>query len=74
MGLAFSAAQALVDCVVQDRPGDYDGQWRSLTRRYRMLTAGLVAAGSYPPVRSRIVPAATVLPRVFAAAVNQLAY
>jgi flavin-dependent dehydrogenase len=74
MGLAFSAAQALVNCVVQERPGDYDRQWRRLTRRYRLLTAGLVAAGSHAAVRSRIVPAAAVLPRVFAAAVNQLAY
>jgi flavin-dependent dehydrogenase len=74
MGLAFSAAKALVSCVVEDRPGDYDRQWRGLTRRYRMLTAGLVAAGSHAPVRSCIVPAATALPRVFAAAVNQLAY
>ncbi|UNB51425.1 NAD(P)/FAD-dependent oxidoreductase [Mycolicibacterium sp. YH-1] len=74
MGLAFSAAQALVNCVVQERPETYDRQWRRLTRRYRLLTAGLVAAGSHAPVRSRIVPAATALPRVFAAAVNQLAY
>jgi flavin-dependent dehydrogenase len=74
MGLAFSAASALVNCVVQDRPGDYDRQWRRLTRQYRLLTAGLVAAGSYAPVRSRIVPAAAALPRVFASAVNQLAY
>ena len=74
MGLAFSAAQALVNCVVQERPETYDQQWRRLTRRYRLLTAGLVAAGSHAPVRSRIVPAATALPRVFAAAVNQLAY
>jgi flavin-dependent dehydrogenase len=74
MGLAFSAAQALVNCVVRERPGAYEHQWRRLTRRYRMLTAGLVTAGSYPPVRSRIVPAAAVFPRVFAGAVNQLAY
>lgn len=74
MGLAFSAAQALVNCVVQERPEAYERQWRQLTRRYRLLTAGLVAAGSHAAVRSRIVPAATALPRVFAAAVNQLAY
>jgi hypothetical protein len=45
-----------------------------VTRRYRLLTAGLVRAGGVPPVRARIVPAATALPRVFAMAVNQLAY
>ncbi len=74
MGLAFAAAEALVDCVSADRPGDYDLRWRRLTRRYRVLTAALVWAAARPPVRDRIVPAATALPRVFARAVNQLAY
>jgi flavin-dependent dehydrogenase len=74
MGLAFGAAKQLVDCVVADQPTDYDRQWRRVTRRYRLLTAGLVRAGVLGPVRARIVPAATALPRVFAVAVNQLAY
>ena len=74
MGLAFGAARQLVNCVVADRPADYDRQWRRVTRRYRLLTAGLVRAGGVPTVRARIVPAATALPRVFAMAVNQLAY
>lgn len=74
MGLAFRAAEALVDCVVRERPQDYDRRWRQLTRRYRLLTEALVRAGARPAVRSRIVPAAAALPRVFAATVNQLAY
>ncbi len=74
MGLAFSAAKLLVNCVVVDRPGDYDGQWRRETRRYRLLTAALVKAGVHARIRARIVPAATALPAVFAVAVNQLAY
>ena len=74
MGLAFSAARLLVDCVVADQPDRYDGQWRRETRRYRMLTAALVKAGVHAGIRSRIVPAAMALPTVFATAVNQLAY
>lgn len=74
MGLAFGAAELLVNCVVAERPSDYDRQWRQLTRRYRMLTAALVGAAARPRIRSRIVPAASALPRVFAGAVNQLAY
>jgi flavin-dependent dehydrogenase len=73
LGLSFGAAELLVNCVVRERPQDYDRQWRSLTRRYRMLTAALVRAAAYAPVRSRIVPAAMTLPRVFNSAVNQLA-
>jgi flavin-dependent dehydrogenase len=74
MGLAFGAAELLVNCLVAERPEDYDRQWRRLTRRYRLLTAALVGAGAHAGIRSRIVPAATALPRVFAGAVNQLAY
>lgn len=73
MGLAFSGAEALVKCVVAERPGDYDRQWRTVTRRYRLLTSGLVRAGSVSMIRSRIVPAARALPTVFAGVVNQLA-
>jgi flavin-dependent dehydrogenase len=73
IGLAFSGAEALVNCLVAQRPEAYDRQWRMLTRRYRMLTAGLVRAGSVPMIRSRIVPAARALPIVFAGVVNQLA-
>lgn len=73
VGLAFGGAEALVNCVVAQRPGEYDRQWRTLTRRYRLLTAGLVRAGSVSMIRSRIVPAARALPAVFAGVVHQLA-
>ncbi|CAN5771223.1 NAD(P)/FAD-dependent oxidoreductase [soil metagenome] len=73
MGLAFGAAELLVDSILADRTEDYDRRWRQLTWRYRLLTAALVQAGAHAPVRSRIVPCAKALPRVFSAVVNQLA-
>lgn len=73
LGLAFAAAELAVGCVVADRPADYDRQWRLMSRRYRLLTAALLRASTYTPVRSRIVPTATALPKVFAGLVNQLA-
>ena len=51
----------------------YDRQWRQMSRRYRLLTAALVKASAYAPLRSRIVPAAAALPKVFAGIVNQFA-
>ena len=54
--------------------GDYDRQWRAMSRRYRLLTAGLLQASGVPVVRSAIVPAAAALPRVFGGIVNLLAY
>jgi len=73
LGLAFGAAELLVNCVIADRPGDYDRQWRQMTRRYRLLTAALLRASASAPFRSRIVPAARALPNVFVEAVNLLA-
>jgi flavin-dependent dehydrogenase len=73
LGIAFGAAELLVGCVVADRPGDYDRQWRRMSRRYRLLTAGLLQASTFRSVRSGIVPVAAAVPGVFAGIVNQLA-
>jgi flavin-dependent dehydrogenase len=73
LGIAFGGAELLVGCVVADRPEDYDWQWRRMSRRYRLLTAAVLQASEYGPLRSRIVPAAAALPGVFAGVVNQLA-
>lgn len=73
MGLAFGAAELLVDCVRADRPGDYDRQWRALTRRYRLLTAALLHGSGFGPVRACITPASAALPSVFSRVVNALA-
>ena len=74
LGIAFGGAELLANCVAADRPQDYDRQWRHMSRRYRLLTAGLLHASEVKPVRSLIVPAAVALPSVFAGIVNQLAY
>jgi flavin-dependent dehydrogenase len=74
LGLAFGAAELLVNCVVADRPADYNRQWRQMTRRYRMLTAALLQASSHATLRSGIVPAAVAMPTVFTGVVNLLAH
>ena len=72
LGIAFGAAELLVDCVAADRPQDYDRRWRRMSRRYRLLTAAVLGA-SASPLRSRIVPAAAQFPAVFGGVVNLLA-
>jgi flavin-dependent dehydrogenase len=74
LGIAFGGAELLVNCVLADTPGDYDRQWRRMSRRYRALTAGLLHASGCGPVRSLIVPAASSLPRAFGGIVNLLAH
>lgn len=72
MGLAFGAAELLVNCIVTDSTGDYDRRWRKLTRRYRLLTAGLLHATGIRPVRAAITPLSAALPAVFSTVVNAL--
>lgn len=73
VALALGQAEAAVAAIRAGDPGRYEAEWRRLTRRYRWLTAGLVAATTPRPLRSAIVPAATALPWVFGAAVDALA-
>lgn len=72
LGLAFAAARLLVDSVVADRPAEYEKAWGTTTRRYRLMTAGVLHA-STSPLRSLIVPAACGLPPAFRGMVNLLA-
>lgn len=74
LGIAFGSAQLAVEAVLADAPQRYDRQWRAMSRRYRMLTAGLLHASGVKPVRAAIVPAADALPAVFGRIVNLLAY
>lgn len=73
LGIAFGGAELLVASVLADDPAGYDRRWRSMSRRYRMLTAGLLHASEIKPVRAMIVPAASALPKAFGGIVNLLA-
>lgn len=73
LGLAFGAAELLVNCLVSGNTELYDRRWRQMTRRYRALTAGLLSMTSHRAARSCLVPAAAAVPSVFSRAVNLLA-
>lgn len=73
LAIAFASARALVDRIGAGDPSGYEPDYRRITRGYRWLTSALVTATRARPVRARVVPIAARLPRVFAAAVNQLA-
>lgn len=74
LGIAFGGAELVVKAVLADAPEDYDRQWRAMSRRYRMLTAGLLHGSGIAPVRAAIVPAASAMPRAFGGIVNLLAH
>lgn len=73
IAVGLAGARALVHCLAAGRPDDYEVAWRATSRRYRMLTHGLLAASSLPPLRAALVPAARAMPGVFGAVVNRLA-
>ncbi|WP_181311939.1 NAD(P)/FAD-dependent oxidoreductase [Nocardioides campestrisoli] len=73
IALGTAQAEAAVRAITADDPASYAVSSRRLGRRHELLTLGLVTATRAGPVRRMIVPAARRLPRVFAAAVDQLA-
>nr|WP_275889539.1 FAD-dependent monooxygenase [Nakamurella flavida] len=73
IAVALAGAAAAVDCLARDRPQEYEAAWTAATRRYRWLTAGLLAASRVTPVRRALVPAASALPAVFGGVVDALA-
>ncbi|MPV38660.1 NAD(P)/FAD-dependent oxidoreductase [Georgenia subflava] len=72
ISLALAQAEAAVAAIVAGRPQAYETDWRRIVRRYRLLTEVLLAAAAWPPSRRLLVPAARTLPRVFAAAVDEI--
>lgn len=73
LALALSTAAELVECLGADRPEDYDRRWSQVSRRSRWLTSALLWSRTRPLTANRVVPVAARLPRLFAAAVDQLA-
>ncbi len=73
IAMSLAGARELVDCVVRDRPQDYERAWQRVSRPSRLITSGLLWARRQPGVGQAVVPLAARLPRVFTAAVNTLA-
>jgi menaquinone-9 beta-reductase len=71
--LGLAQVRAAVEAISAGRPDRYERDWRRITRDYRMLTGGLVAASARPAIRRQIVPLAARLPRVYGAIVDRLA-
>lgn len=72
VALALATAGAAVRCLAAGRPDAYERAWARLTRRHRLLTGALLAAGRRPGTARLIVPAASRLPPLFSAAVHAL--
>ncbi len=74
IAVGLASARALVDAVVANDAASYERAWTSASRSYRWLTQSLLAVRHQPALARLIVPGAQRLPRVFEAAVHQLAH
>ena len=72
IALGLRQARAAVDAVAAGDAGRYESAWRQVTWRYETLTRALLGVAGFSASRRVLVPAAAALPRVFAAAVNEL--
>jgi len=70
--LGMAQARVAVQCIAAQHPGQYEKQWRSETRDFRLLTTSLVAFAT-SRWRGRIVPLAVRLPWLFGIVVERLA-
>lgn len=70
--LGLAEARAAIECIVAGEPERYEREWRRVTRDFRLLTTGLVAAAN-SPLRRAIVPFAARLPGVYGRVVESLA-
>ncbi|MEE6296056.1 NAD(P)/FAD-dependent oxidoreductase [Georgenia wangjunii] len=71
--LALAQAAAAVEAIVSGDLHAYEARWRTVTRRYRLLTETLVRTTRAPLARRAIVPLAAMAPPLFAGAVAELA-
>ncbi|WP_328535981.1 NAD(P)/FAD-dependent oxidoreductase [Streptomyces sp. NBC_00344] len=72
IALALATAHAAVHALAAGRPEDYESEWNRLTRRHRLLTGALLMAAGSRRTAGLVVPAASRMPSVFAAAVHAL--
>ncbi|MFG3496420.1 NAD(P)/FAD-dependent oxidoreductase [Streptomyces sp. NPDC047928] len=72
IALALASADAAVRCLRAGRPQAYERAWRRLSLRHRLLTEALVRVSCRRDTARLVVPAASRMPHVFAAAVHAL--
>jgi len=70
--LGLAEARALVRCVAEGRPEDYEREWRRLWSRYSLVTSGLLRLARSPRLRPWIVPFLRRFPGLFDRALGAL--
>ena len=71
--LGLDTAEAAVECIVCNKPYQYNRLWKKHTLKYWLLTDGLLFLRRFAFLRKRIVPTMYRLPWVFSKIIGMLA-
>lgn len=71
--MGLDSAQAALKCILHDQPHRYPQAWRKVTRRYWMMTDGLLRVRNVPVLRKLMVPLLKRTPWLFGHIVSALA-
>ena len=71
--LGLDSAKAATQCILRDRPDQYDHAWKRVARRYWWMTDGLLRLRAVPPLRKLMVPVLQRAPWLFRSIVSTLA-
>lgn len=73
ISVGLAQAAALVECLQSGSVAGYEQAWRRVSRKSRLLTAGLLWSRHRSLLAPHIVPAAEHFPRLFTSIVNHVA-
>lgn len=73
ISVALAQAAVLVECLQSGSAAGYEHAWRQVSRKSRLLTAGLLWSRHRSLLAPHIVPAAEHFPRLFTSIVNHVA-
>ena len=71
--LGLDASEAAIAAIVAERPQLYHKSWKRFTRKYWVMTDGLLRLRSVPFLRKLMVPALRFIPGLFSAIISTLA-
>ena len=71
--MGLDSAQAAVQCILHDQPHRYHKEWPRVTRRYWLMTDGLLRVRNIPPLRRLMVPLLKRSPWLFGHIISALA-
>jgi flavin-dependent dehydrogenase len=71
--LGLDAGEAAIQCILKDQPHKYEQAWRKVSRRYWVMTDGLLRIRQVPLLRRLMIPVLKRIPWLFDRIITLLA-